>query len=426
MATLWGHAAACVDCAGVVDAVGEGVTKYKVGDHVASAGSMPLDVVAEDGKGYDGPQGMMGIRRPGGFAELVCVPAFKTVPLPKNLNFHEAAVVMRHCPTAWNLLINIAKLQAGEWALIMGASGNLGTVGIQIAKNVVGAKVICTAGSRDRADIGLACGADHAIDYSSQDLLAECMKITGGKGVNVLYDNIANPKVLPKAFHAIGMNGRLVTAGAHGGPNVEIDFFHLYDNKITIKGMPGHKAADRPKCFQAAAEGKQVAVLVELKARFDERNNIAWATRLEEAGIHVVYGLVNLKVHCKLCLVVRNEADGLHRYAHVATGNYNRATSQVYTDLALFTADEAILDDVTEIFNSLTGYSNRRSYNALLVAPVGLRQGFRALVEREITGVREPLVESQAGLPIDALLGVRRIKIYDPDYKERLGIVVDE
>ena len=136
--------------------------------------------------------------------------------------------------------------------------------------------------------------------------------------------------------------------------------------------------------IEAAEQGKQVAVLVELKARFDERNNIAWATRLESAGIHVVYGLVNLKVHCKLTLVVRQEADGIHRYAHVATGNYNRITSQVYTDLGLFTADEALVDDVTEVFNSLTGYSNKRSYNALLVAPVGLRQGFKALIDREI------------------------------------------
>jgi len=136
--------------------------------------------------------------------------------------------------------------------------------------------------------------------------------------------------------------------------------------------------------IQAADQGKQVAVLVELKARFDERNNIAWATRLEAAGIHVVYGLMNLKVHCKLCLVVRKETDGIHRYAHVATGNYNRVTSQIYTDLGLFTAEESILDDISEVFNSLTGYSSKRSYNALLVAPIGLRQGIRALVEREI------------------------------------------
>jgi polyphosphate kinase len=144
--------------------------------------------------------------------------------------------------------------------------------------------------------------------------------------------------------------------------------------------------------IEAAEQGKQVAVLVELKARFDERNNIAWATRLESAGIHVVYGLLNLKVHCKLTLVVRHEADGIKRYAHIATGNYNRATSRVYTDLGMFTADAALVDDVTEVFNSLTGYSNKRSYNALLVAPVGFRQGFKALVEREIE-------HAQAGRP---------------------------
>jgi polyphosphate kinase len=158
---------------------------------------------------------------------------------------------------------------------------------------------------------------------------------------------------------------------------------HVVTIKITLYRI-GANSPLVDLLIEAAEEGKQVAVLVELKARFDERNNIAWAARLEEAGIHVVYGLMNLKVHCKLCLVVRQEADGIHRYAHIATGNYNRKTTEVYTDLGLFTADEAVLDDITEVFNSLTGYSNRRSYNALLVAPVGLRQGLRALVEREM------------------------------------------
>ena len=158
---------------------------------------------------------------------------------------------------------------------------------------------------------------------------------------------------------------------------------HVVTIKITLYRI-GANSPLVDLLIQAAEAGKQVAVLVELKARFDERNNIAWATRLEEAGIHVVYGLMNLKVHCKLCLVVRQEADGIHRYAHIATGNYNRKASEAYTDLGLFTADEAVLDDITEVFNSLTGYSNRRSYHSLLVAPVGLRQGFRALVEREM------------------------------------------
>lgn len=245
-----------VDCAGFVDQVGSDVTGYRPGDRVAAAGRMALRPPRAAGETEDAVTGMMGIKRPGGFAELVCVPAEALSPVPEGLPFHEAAVVMRHCPTAWNLLCNIAKLAADEWVLIMGAGGNLGSVGIQIAKNVLGAKVIAAAGSQTRAQAGLRLGADHAIDYATQDLLEEVMKITDGKGVNVLYDNIANPGILPRAFHALGRNGRLVTAGAHAGPNVSIDFFHLYDRRITIYGMPGSEPSDRAKCFQAAAEGK--------------------------------------------------------------------------------------------------------------------------------------------------------------------------
>src|SRR5580704_17747602 len=148
-----------VDCAGVVDAVGEGVTRWRVGDRVAAAGVMPLDVCAEDEAGYRGPVGMMGVRRPGGFAELVCVPASAGVAIPAGLDFHHAAVVMRHAPTAWNLLRNVATLTPADTVLIMGAAGNLGTVGIQIAKHVVGATVIAAAGSDDRVRLGLDLGA---------------------------------------------------------------------------------------------------------------------------------------------------------------------------------------------------------------------------------------------------------------------------
>jgi NADPH:quinone reductase len=258
-----------VDCAGVIDALGDGVTRFKPGERVAAAGTMPLDVCDESGANYAGPRGMMGIRRAGGFAEMVCVPACAVDHLPEGLGFHEAAVALRHCPTAWNLLCNEARLAKGEWVLIMGAGGNLGTVGIQLAKNVIGARVITTAGADERVKMGLALGADHAINYKTHDLLEEVMRITEGKGVDVLYDNIANPAVLPKAFHALGQNGRLVTAGAHGGPNVTIDFFHLYDHRITIRGMPGHKTEDVPKCFRAVAEGKikvQIAHVLPLSA----------------------------------------------------------------------------------------------------------------------------------------------------------------
>jgi NADPH:quinone reductase len=245
-----------VDCAGVIDALGAGVDDWHIGDRVAAAGVVPLDAVNGDGRDYRGPRGMLGIKRPGGFAELVCIPAMSLYGLPDTLGFHEAAVVMRHCPTAWNLLCNVAQLKRNEWVLIMGAAGNLGSVGIQIARNILGANVIAAASRQSGVEIGLKLGADHAINTSTQDIAAEVMRITGGKGVDVLYDNIANPKVLPKAFRTLGMNGRLVTAGAHAGPDVPIDFFHLYDKRITIRGTPEALASDLPKCLQAAADKK--------------------------------------------------------------------------------------------------------------------------------------------------------------------------
>ena len=131
---------------------------------------------------------------------------------------------------------------------------------------------------------------------------------------------------------------------------------HVVTIKLTLYRI-GHDSPLIDLLEEAAEAGKQVAVLVELKARFDERNNITWATRLEAAGVHVVYGLVNLKTHCKLCLVVRKEPDGIRRYAHIGTGNYNASTSRVYTDVALVTARPTIVDDVTNVFNYLTGYS---------------------------------------------------------------------
>jgi len=140
--------------------------------------------------------------------------------------------------------------------------------------------------------------------------------------------------------------------------------------------------------IEAADAGKQVTVLVELKARFDERNNIEWATRLEAAGVHVVYGVENLKTHCKLCLVVRKDAEGVLRFAHIGTGNYNRATSQMYTDLGMFTANPLVVDDVSEVFNSLTGYARGQDYASLLVAPAALRKRFIKLIEREADHAR--------------------------------------
>ncbi|MFN2493678.1 MAG: polyphosphate kinase 1 [Pyrinomonadaceae bacterium] len=135
--------------------------------------------------------------------------------------------------------------------------------------------------------------------------------------------------------------------------------------------------------IEASERGKQVTAVVEIKARFDEENNIEWAKRLAESGVHVVYGHVNLKTHSKVTLVVRREEQGLQTYVHIATGNYNPTTSRVYTDLGLLTTDEEIGEDATDLFNFLTGFSLQREYSRLMVAPVNLRERMMALIERE-------------------------------------------
>lgn len=141
----------------------------------------------------------------------------------------------------------------------------------------------------------------------------------------------------------------------------------------------------------AAENGKQVAVLVELKARFDEENNIYWARRLERVGVHVVYGLTGLKTHSKIVMVVRQEGDRIQRYVHIGTGNYNPKTARLYTDLGLFSCREDLAADLTDLFNYLTGYSRQRSYRQLLVAPVNMRDRTLALIRREIEHCRNNL-----------------------------------
>ncbi len=136
--------------------------------------------------------------------------------------------------------------------------------------------------------------------------------------------------------------------------------------------------------LEAAEHGKQVAVLVELKARFDEESNISWARALEEVGVHVVYGLVGLKTHCKVTMVVRQEGEGIRRYLHLATGNYNANTSRIYEDIGMFTCDESMGADATDLFNYLTGYSTKQEYRKLLVAPVSLRKKLEKYILREI------------------------------------------
>ena len=134
---------------------------------------------------------------------------------------------------------------------------------------------------------------------------------------------------------------------------------------------------------QAAENGKQVSVLVELKARFDEENNIVWAKMLEKAGCHVIYGLVGLKTHSKITLVVRREENGIRRYVHLATGNYNDSTAKLYTDCGIFTCDERFGEDATAVFNMLSGYSEPKRWNRLIVAPIWMKDRFVKMIERE-------------------------------------------
>lgn len=168
---------------------------------------------------------------------------------------------------------------------------------------------------------------------------------------------------------------RFITQAAHDSQVLAI--------KMTLYRTSGDSPIIKA-LISAAENGKQVAVLVELKARFDEKNNINWARKLEQAGVHVVYGLVGLKTHTKVVLVVRREDNKIRRYVHIGTGNYNPKTARLYTDLGILSCREELGADLTDLFNYLTGYSRQRAYRKLLVAPVNLRDRFLFMIRREI------------------------------------------
>jgi polyphosphate kinase len=163
---------------------------------------------------------------------------------------------------------------------------------------------------------------------------------------------------------------------------------HVLAIKLTLYRTSGDTAIVRA-LTEAAQRGKQVAVLVELQARFDEANNITWARTLENFGVHVAYGLPGLKTHAKVALVVRREPDGIRRYVHIGTGNYNSKTARTYTDIGLFTASPSVGADLSDLFNSLTGFSRQRVYRKLLVAPANMRDRFLELIANETLAARE-------------------------------------
>jgi polyphosphate kinase len=196
---------------------------------------------------------------------------------------------------------------------------------------------------------------------------------------------------------------------------------HVLAIKMTLYRV-GRNSPIVDALLEAMEEGKQVAVLVELKARFDEESNIEWARALEREGVHVVYGLLGLKIHAKVCLVVRREGDAIRRYVHLSTGNYNVITSHLYTDIGMFTANEDISADATDLFNYLTGYSAKHDFNELLVAPLTMRDSFESLILREIQHQRRD-GRGHLILKTNALVDPRLIRLlYEAS---RAGVKID-
>ena len=205
---------------------------------------------------------------------------------------------------------------------------------------------------------------------------------------------IDHPKLvhMPNIFHAIRDNGSILLQHPYESFTTSVERFlreASRDPKVAAIKMTLYRTSGDSKVIDylvdAAQNGKQVAVVVELKARFDEAANIRWSSRLEEAGIHVTYGVMDLKTHCKVILVVRNDYSGLRRYVHIGTGNYHAANARIYTDLGLLTCDESIGQDMTELFNYLTtGYTPKRDYRKILPAPKLLKRSLLDKIQREI------------------------------------------
>ena len=194
---------------------------------------------------------------------------------------------------------------------------------------------------------------------------------------------------------------------------------------LAIKQTLYRTSGDSPivdALIQAAQAGKQVLALVEIKARFDEQNNITWARKLEQAGVHVVYGIVGLKTHCKLALVIRQEAGALVRYCHIGTGNYNPKTARYYEDYGLLTSRESVGEDLTKLFNHLSGYAPEATFKSLLVSPVGVREGLTDLIEQEIQ-LHKAGKKARISLKVNALVDE---EIIDSLYRaSNAGVPVD-
>jgi D-arabinose 1-dehydrogenase-like Zn-dependent alcohol dehydrogenase len=274
-----------VDPAGEVVELGAGVEQFKVGDRVATISIVRCLKCKQCLKGSEAnclASQHIGLHRWGGYAEYVTVPERNAFKISDNLNFAEGTVITRHFPMAFNLLTNKTTVKAGEWVLVMGAAGALGSCCVQVAK-MYGAKVIAAAGADDRVALAISYGADFGVNYRTQDLAKEVMKLTDNDGVDIVCENIADPTLWPGAFNSLAIGGRLVTAGAHGGGIVDLDVKRLYLRRQSILGAAGTNPPDVEKALDAARAGKIRAMnfqIMPLSAaaeahRMVEKNQIA-------------------------------------------------------------------------------------------------------------------------------------------------------
>lgn len=252
-----------VDPAGMVVQVGEGVEEPQVGGRVAvisftACRNCRHCLAGEEANCLNSRH--IGLHRWGGYAEYVAVPARNAFRIPAHLSFAEGTVITRHFPMAFNLLATKAEVKPGEWVLIMGATGALGSCCVQVAK-LLGAKVIAGAGADERVTAALAYGARFGINYRRQNLADEVMRLTDGQGVNVAVENIADPTLWPGAFNSLAIGGRLVTAGAHGGGGVSLDVKRLYMRRLRIIGAAGTNLPDVERALAAAAAGQIRAII---------------------------------------------------------------------------------------------------------------------------------------------------------------------
>ena len=243
------------DAAGEVAAVAPDVKTLKVGDRVVCH---PIV-----GRQPNGAPRLLGVDTWGTYADVVKVPASTVQIVPDTLDFITAAVVGRHGPLAFTQLRDRAQVKPGEWVLVMGAAGGLGSALVQAAKHL-GARVIAAAGSDERVAAAVQLGADEGINYRIRDLTVEARRITHGVGVNVVLDNIGDPVTFPKALASLAFQGRLVTAGGHGGGNVPLDVKYLYLNLITIFGNPIDTPDNFKLALKIAAEGKLKVLIHEV------------------------------------------------------------------------------------------------------------------------------------------------------------------